>query len=98
VFAAPAAEVRRRVSWWLSVEDEEEGRCRVRLDVDDFAWAATALGLVGADFTVVAPPELSTTLRTLATRFAAASRTVPSSAGQHDVDDATALPTPTGTP
>ena len=75
VFAASAAEVRRRVDWWLSAEDEGEGRCRVRLDVDDLAWAATALGLVDAEFTVVAPPELSTTLRALAARFTTASRT-----------------------
>ena len=77
VVAAPAAEVRRRVGWFLSVEDEPGGRCRVRLDVDDLAWAATALGLVGADFTVVAPPELAATLRTIAARFTAAGRPPP---------------------
>jgi predicted DNA-binding transcriptional regulator YafY len=73
VIDAPADVVRGRVRWFLSVEDEGAGRCRVRLDVDDLAWAATALGLAGAHFTVVAPPELRTTLRAIAARFDAAS-------------------------
>lgn len=72
VVEAPAAAVRARVSWWLSVVEEGPDRCRVRLDVDDLAWAATALALVGAAFTVVAPPELRTTLRLTAARMAAA--------------------------
>lgn len=69
VVDAPAAVVRARVRWWLSVEPEGAGRCRVRLDVDDLLWAATALGLVGAPFTVVAPPELRDTLREVAARY-----------------------------
>lgn len=75
VVDAPAAVVRARVTWWLSVEDEPDGRCRVRLDVDDLLWAATALGLVGAGFTVVSPPELVTTLEEVAGRFAVAAGT-----------------------
>ncbi|WP_136518392.1 helix-turn-helix transcriptional regulator [Cellulomonas telluris] len=74
VVEASAAQARRRVPWWLSVEDEPGGRCRVRLDVDDLLWAATALGLVGARFTVVSPPELVATLEEVAGRFAAAGR------------------------
>ncbi|WP_199422941.1 helix-turn-helix transcriptional regulator [Actinotalea solisilvae] len=69
VVDAPAAVVRGRVRWWLSVEPEGEDRCRVRLDVDDLLWAVTALGLVGAPFTVVAPPELHATLRDVAQRY-----------------------------
>ncbi len=74
VVDAPADDVRRRVTWWLSVQDEPDGRCRVRLDVDDLLWAATALGLLGADFTVVSPPELAATLDAVAGRFTAAAR------------------------
>ncbi|QCB94659.1 helix-turn-helix transcriptional regulator [Cellulomonas shaoxiangyii] len=74
VVDAPAADVRRRATWWLSVTDEPDGRCRVRLDVDDLLWAATALGLVGAPFTVVHPPELATTLTEVADRFMTATR------------------------
>jgi predicted DNA-binding transcriptional regulator YafY len=72
VVDAPAAEVRRRVGRWISAEDDGPGRCRVRMEADDLAWAATALGVAGADFTVVSPPELRDTLRALASRFAAA--------------------------
>ncbi|NHC15291.1 helix-turn-helix transcriptional regulator [Motilibacter deserti] len=92
VVEAPAEEVRRRVSWWLSVQEEGEGRCRVRLDVDDLAWAATALGLLGAGFTVVAPDELRDTLRDLAGRYAAASERVDGAAhpGPEVVDAALA--------
>jgi predicted DNA-binding transcriptional regulator YafY len=72
VVAAPAAEVRRRVGRWITAEDDGAGRCRVRMEADDLAWAATALGVAGADFSVVSPPELRETLRALAGRFAAA--------------------------
>ena len=72
VVAAPAAEVRRRVGRWLTAEDDGTGNCRVRMDADDLSWAATALGVAGAHFTVVSPPELRETLRELAARFAAA--------------------------
>lgn len=77
VVDAPAADVRRRATWWLSVDDEPGGRCRVRLDVDDLLWAATALGLVGVPFTVVHPPELAATLTEVADRFVSASRRTP---------------------
>jgi predicted DNA-binding transcriptional regulator YafY len=71
VLEAPADVVRGRRGWWLSVEDEPGGRCRVRIDVDDLLWAATALALVGVEFTVVSPPELASTLREVAGRFTA---------------------------
>jgi predicted DNA-binding transcriptional regulator YafY len=76
VVAAPAAEVHRRVGRWLTAEDDGPGRCRVRLEADDLSWAATALGVTGADFTVVSPPELRETLRELAGRFTAAAGSV----------------------
>ncbi|QGQ20408.1 WYL domain-containing protein [Cellulomonas sp. JZ18] len=85
VVDAPASVVRRRVPWWLSAEDEPDGRCRVRLDVDDLLWAVTALGLVGTGFTVVSPPELVTTLEQVAGRLAAAARAGAATGGDRDV-------------
>jgi predicted DNA-binding transcriptional regulator YafY len=76
VMAAPADVVRRRVGRWVSVEDAGEERCRVRMDADDLSWAATALGVAGAEFTVVSPPELRDHLRALAVRFGAAADSV----------------------
>jgi predicted DNA-binding transcriptional regulator YafY len=75
VVAAPAAHVRRRIGQWATVEDDGD-RCRVRIDADDLDWAATALGVAGADFTVVSPPELRDHLQTLARRFADAAGSV----------------------
>jgi predicted DNA-binding transcriptional regulator YafY len=76
LMAAPADVVRRRVGRWVTVEDDGPGRCRVRMDADDLSWAATALGVAGAEFTVVSPPELRDHLRDLAARFAAAAGSV----------------------
>jgi predicted DNA-binding transcriptional regulator YafY len=76
VVAAPAAEVLRRVGRWISAEDDGPGRCRVRMDADDLTWAAAALGVAGAPFTVVSPPELRETLRELAARFGGAAGSV----------------------
>jgi predicted DNA-binding transcriptional regulator YafY len=76
LMAAPADVVRRRVGRWGTVEDDGPGRCRVRMDADDLSWAATALGVAGAEFTVVSPPELRDHLRDLAARFAAAAGSV----------------------
>ena len=77
---APAAQVRRRVGW-LTVAEEGPDRCRVELDVDDLLWGATALGLLGASFAVVAPPGLAATLHDLADRFASASRALAAGPG-----------------
>jgi hypothetical protein len=46
------------------------------MDADDLSWAATALGVAGAEFTVVSPPELRDHLRALAARFGAAADSV----------------------
>jgi predicted DNA-binding transcriptional regulator YafY len=69
VVEAPAAQVRQRIGAWAQVEDDGPGRCRVRMDVDDLVWAATALGVAGAPFTVVSPPALREVLLELAARF-----------------------------
>jgi predicted DNA-binding transcriptional regulator YafY len=73
---APAAEIRRRIGRWATVEDADGG-CRVRVDADNLDWPATALAVAGAEFTVVSPPELRERLRELAHRLARAADTAP---------------------
>jgi predicted DNA-binding transcriptional regulator YafY len=66
---APATTVRAQVGQWTSVEEVDEGRCRLRMTVDSLDWPALALGMVGADFEVVGPPELAQHLREWGARF-----------------------------
>lgn len=66
---APAGEVRDRFGRWAEVEDVDGGRCRLRMSTDSLDWPAMALGSVGAEFTVVSPPELLVHLRDWAERF-----------------------------
>ena len=56
--AAPAAAVRQRIGRWSTVEDLDATRCRVRMTADSLDWPIMALGMAGADFQVVSPPEL----------------------------------------
>jgi predicted DNA-binding transcriptional regulator YafY len=72
VVMAPAAEIRRRLGRWAQVESVDAGSCRVTMESDGLDWPATALGVAGAGFTVVSPPELVDHLRELAGRYAAA--------------------------
>lgn len=55
---APAAAVRARIGRWSTAEEIDAERCRVRISAQSLDWAAMALGVVGADFHVVGPPEL----------------------------------------
>ena len=71
---APPGDVRRRIGQWATVEDLGEERCRVRMEPDDLSWPALALGMVGAEFTVVSPPELRELLEEWSGRFARAAR------------------------
>jgi predicted DNA-binding transcriptional regulator YafY len=66
---APAASVRSRVGRWATVEALDDGHCRLRMRADNLDWAAAALGMLGADFTLVAPPELVERVRAWGTRF-----------------------------
>ncbi len=72
VVAAPAERVRDRIGRWATVTGDGAGRCRVRIEGDDLDWAVAALGLTGADFTVLAPPEVLDHLRVVAARYTAA--------------------------
>jgi predicted DNA-binding transcriptional regulator YafY len=55
---APAAAVRERIGRWVRIEEAGPGRCRVRMTADSLDWPILALGVAGADFRVVSPPEL----------------------------------------
>ena len=70
VLARTGAErVRRRIGRWAEAEDLPDGTCRVRMRADDLDWAVVALGMLGADFQVVSPPQLRERLRELAGRY-----------------------------
>ncbi len=70
---APAAVVRERIGRWAVVEDLGTGRCRVRMSGDSLDWPVMALGMAGADFQVISPPELRDHLRDWGRRFSRAS-------------------------
>jgi len=75
VVAAPAAAVRERVGRWCMVEDIGATRCRLRMTADSLDWPIMALGAVGADFQVVAPPELLDRVHDWGRRFSRAGLT-----------------------
>ncbi|WP_043624564.1 helix-turn-helix transcriptional regulator [Nonomuraea candida] len=66
---APAQDVRDRVGRWCTVEEAGAGRSRVHMTVDTLDWAAMVLGVAGADFHVIGPPELRDQLHTWGARF-----------------------------
>ncbi|HEY2443430.1 MAG TPA: YafY family protein [Streptosporangiaceae bacterium] len=69
VVEAPAAGVRERIGRWSTVEDIGATRCRVRITADSLDWPIMALGIVGADFRVISPPELLTRIHDWGRRF-----------------------------
>jgi len=73
---APADQVRRRIGQWSTVEELDGDRCRVRMEPDDLSWPALALGMVGAEFTVVSPPELRELMGEWGARFTRAAAEV----------------------
>jgi predicted DNA-binding transcriptional regulator YafY len=74
---APADVVRARIGRWATVEETSPGKCRVRMRSDDLSWPALALGMTGAAFTVVHPPELADLVRDWGARFSSAGGTAP---------------------
>jgi predicted DNA-binding transcriptional regulator YafY len=72
VLDAPVDAVRALVGRWVSVEEAGEGHCRMRMSTDSLDWAALAVGSVGAEFTVVSPPELRALVGEWGERFARA--------------------------
>jgi predicted DNA-binding transcriptional regulator YafY len=66
---AAAADVERVVAGWGTVEPIDDESCRLRMSIDDLGWPAMVLAAVGADFKVVAPPELRGHIRRMGRLF-----------------------------
>ena len=66
---APAAVTRERIGRWCKVEEIDEGHCRVHMTADSLDWPAMALGVLGADFHVLEPPELLEQIHEWGSRF-----------------------------
>jgi predicted DNA-binding transcriptional regulator YafY len=66
---APAATVRERIGRWSTVEEVDAEHCRVRMTADSLDWPTMALGVLGADFNVLDPPELLGRIHSWGARF-----------------------------
>ena len=71
---APGATMREAIGRWTTIEDVDEATCRMHMSVDSLDWPALALGSIGVEFEVVAPPELIDHIREWSARFARATR------------------------
>jgi predicted DNA-binding transcriptional regulator YafY len=70
VIEAPAALVRERIGRWATIEEDGPGRCLVTMTPgDSLDWPVMALGVVGADFRVLSPPELAERIGDWGARF-----------------------------
>jgi predicted DNA-binding transcriptional regulator YafY len=69
VVQAPADQVRKRIGRWVTVAAEGPSRCRIRMTTDQLEWPLMGLGMTGAEFTVVGPPELVEKAREWGGRF-----------------------------
>src|SRR5437588_346448 len=72
IVEAPAEMVRERIGRWASVAEISVSRCRVRMTADALEWPVMGLGMVGADFQVISPPELIDWVRDWGARFSRA--------------------------
>ncbi|HET9655621.1 MAG TPA: YafY family protein [Kineosporiaceae bacterium] len=77
VVHAPAEGVRERIGRWCAVEPVDPSTCVMRVNADALEWPAMALGMVGADFEVISPPELAELVRDWGGRFVRAERGAP---------------------
>jgi predicted DNA-binding transcriptional regulator YafY len=66
---APAAVIRDRLSRWATVEEAGPDRCRVLMTSEDNDWPVIALGMTGAEFRVLSPPELAERVAGWGARF-----------------------------
>lgn len=66
---APAEAVRTKIGKWSTVEEIDAEHCRVRMTADSLEWPIMALGLTGADFRVLEPPELLDQIHEWGARF-----------------------------
>jgi predicted DNA-binding transcriptional regulator YafY len=71
---APAAAVRERIGRWATVSASGPARCLVTMTPENLDWPVIALGMTGADFQVLSPPELAERVAEWGARFSRASR------------------------
>jgi predicted DNA-binding transcriptional regulator YafY len=75
VVEAPAAVISERIGRWATVEEDGPGRCLVTMTPgDNLDWPVMALGVAGADFQVLSPPELAARIGDWGARFTRAAR------------------------
>jgi predicted DNA-binding transcriptional regulator YafY len=75
VIEAPAAVVRERIGRWATIEEDGPDRCLVTMTPgDNLDWPVIALGVAGADFQVLSPPELAELIGDWGARFTRAAR------------------------
>jgi predicted DNA-binding transcriptional regulator YafY len=75
VIEAPAAVIRKRIGRWATIREDGPGRCLVTMTPgDNLDWPVIALGVAGADFQVLSPPELIARIEDWGTRFSRATR------------------------
>ena len=72
IVEAPASVVRERIGRWASVSPIGGTRCRVRMTADALEWPVLGLGMIGAEFRVISPPELIDWMRDWGARFSRA--------------------------
>ena len=70
VIEAPAAVVRERIGRWATIEEDGPSRCLATMAPgDNLDWPTIALGVAGADFEVLSPPELAERIGNWGARF-----------------------------
>jgi predicted DNA-binding transcriptional regulator YafY len=76
IIEAPATVIRKRIGRWATIREDGPGRCLVTMTPGDnnLDWPVIALGVVGADFQVLSPPELIERIEDWGTRFSRATR------------------------
>ena len=72
IVEAPAAAVRDKIGRWAAVSQISATRCRVRMTADALVWPIMGLGMTGAGFEVISPPELRDQVRDWGHRFSQA--------------------------
>ena len=72
VVQAPAPDVAVRIGGWAAVEARTSTSCTFRMDTDNLDGSVLTLGMTGAPFTVLEPPELVTLVQAWAERLAGA--------------------------
>ncbi|MBO9556285.1 YafY family protein [Cellulomonas sp.] len=83
VVEASADDVRARVGRWADVRADGPDRCTLTMETDALEGPLFALGSLGAEFSVVAPPELAVLADDWAARFARAARPSLTAPGPH---------------